>query len=440
MVRIAVRHRRLLLVLGFACVVPRLFAQPTELHALGGYILPIAARAEAYEPGFAGEIAATFPSLMPQRLALRGELGVMQIPGTSGATLLSGNIGLGIEYTIVKVDAFRLAAEASGAVHFGSVSSDPTVTGFGYGFDAGLVGRWQVAERWALELGAEYNGYPQLLNDIQLYAGTEFALPRRQEPAQLQPVVAPQTSAEPTRDDGLLVSVELEGVPFTPDGDGSSDELRFLVTTSDGSTVETWTLSVTDRNERLFFEREGSGAPGTIIWDGAGDSGETVLSADRYRYELTVRNAEGETAQAVGAIPVGILVREEADASRISISSIAFRGNTPELELDPDTELGRNNREVLAQLAETLARFEAYSVRIVGHAVNLTGTQREEREILAPLSLARAQNVRSALIDRGVDGRRIVAEGRGGLEPLLPHDDLDRRWRNRRVELILIRE
>jgi flagellar motor protein MotB len=79
-------------------------------------------------------------------------------------------------------------------------------------------------------------------------------------------------------------------------------------------------------------------------------------------------------------------------------------------------------------------------VRVIGHAVNLTGTREEERDILAPLSLARAQNVRRELVARGVDGDRIVAEGRGGLEPVVPHEDLDERWQNRRVELILVRD
>lgn len=102
--------RRRIATLSFALVVTQLFSQPNgaqepaELHAIGGYLVPIAARAEVYEPGFAGELGITLPFAGPQRLAARGELGVVRIMGESGASLLSGNIGLGLEYTIVRLE------------------------------------------------------------------------------------------------------------------------------------------------------------------------------------------------------------------------------------------------------------------------------------------------------------------------------------------------
>jgi outer membrane protein OmpA-like peptidoglycan-associated protein len=76
---------------------------------------------------------------------------------------------------------------------------------------------------------------------------------------------------------------------------------------------------------------------------------------------------------------------------------------------------------------------------VEGHAVNITQTEREEREELLPLSTARAETVRQALIDRGMEPDRISIVGRGGSRPIVPHTDLDNRWKNRRVEFILIR-
>lgn len=434
---------RIVIVVGVLMVGGVGAAETASLHVVGGPLVPIGSRAGTYELGAHAELAGTFPLAPVERLAVRGEVGGLRVPGVTGVALLSANVGLGIEYLLFSAGAWSVSAEASATVHYGSVSVDPAVTGFGYGFDAGLVGRWRADESWTLQIGAEYTGYPQLLDGIQIFAGTAFALPSRER--------APRIEERPTRfrtsdedapsvdDESFDVTVTLDGIPFTPDGDGVNDTLTFGVTTT-AEEVERWTLAVYDRNDRLFYEREGSSLPSAITWDGSGSAGQSVLSADRYSYRFAVESGAGDTASASGSIPIGILVREEADASRISIASISFRGNSAELELDPDSELGASNRDVLAQLAEALERFETYSVRVIGHAVNLTGTREEERDILAPLSLARAQNVRRELVARGVDGDRIVAEGRGGLEPVVPHEDLDERWQNRRVELILVRD
>jgi outer membrane protein OmpA-like peptidoglycan-associated protein len=124
---------------------------------------------------------------------------------------------------------------------------------------------------------------------------------------------------------------------------------------------------------------------------------------------------------------------------KVRISNINFQPNSPELELDPDTDLGQKNRQVLQRLVEVFDKYDTYQIRIEGHAVNITGTEREEREELQPLSLARAQTVKDALVEEGMEPGRISVLGRGGTEPIVPHTDLDNRWKNRRVEFILIR-
>ncbi len=63
--------------------------------------------------------------------------------------------------------------------------------------------------------------------------------------------------------------------------------------------------------------------------------------------------------------------------------------------------------------------------------------EREHEEVLLPLSEERAEVIMEALIDRGVDEDRLSAVGRGGSEPLVPHDDTENRWKNRRVEFEL---
>ncbi len=90
-------------------------------------------------------------------------------------------------------------------------------------------------------------------------------------------------------------------------------------------------------------------------------------------------------------------------------------------------------------MAEIFQKYDAYRIKIAGHAVNITGTEREEVEELQPLSLARAESVKDALVERDISANRITTVGQGGREPLVPHTDLENRWKNRRVEFILIR-
>jgi outer membrane protein OmpA-like peptidoglycan-associated protein len=47
--------------------------------------------------------------------------------------------------------------------------------------------------------------------------------------------------------------------------------------------------------------------------------------------------------------------------------------------------------------------------------------------------------VKEALVERGLDQDRMSVVGRGGTDPIVPHTDLDNRWKNRRVEFILVR-
>ncbi len=236
------------------------------------------------------------------------------------------------------------------------------------------------------------------------------------------------------------VNVTLDPVPFSPDSDGVDDELRIGLDVSDVSPIQAWRFEILDRNNRFFNEFSGRGMPAEqIIWDGRAADGDLVMSAEDYPYRFTVRDVLGNTAVVEGVIPVDILVIRDGDRLRVQIANITFAPDSPELVIDPDDERGARNLAILKRLAEIFNRYGTYSIRIEGHAVNVTGTEREETQELQPLSLARAEAVKAAMVEYGIAERRISTLGRGGTEPLVPHTDLDERWKNRRVEFILIR-
>ena len=65
--------------------------------------------------------------------------------------------------------------------------------------------------------------------------------------------------------------------------------------------------------------------------------------------------------------------------------------------------------------------------------------QAEESKELIPLSMGRAELVKSMLVQNGVDVRRLSVEGLGSKEPVVSFLDVENRWKNRRVEFILIK-
>jgi outer membrane protein OmpA-like peptidoglycan-associated protein len=91
-----------------------------------------------------------------------------------------------------------------------------------------------------------------------------------------------------------------------------------------------------------------------------------------------------------------------------------------------------------------LKKYPQHSIRVEGHAVqvlweNPQRAAREQSEVLVPLSLARAEAIRNALVQRGIESSRMTTQGSGGALPVVPHSDLTNRWKNRRVEFILER-
>lgn len=252
-------------------------------------------------------------------------------------------------------------------------------------------------------------------------------------PEAISPVITVDTT--PPR-----IQVRLEGLPFSPDNDGINDELSILLGAEDRGGIASWSFEIRDRNQRIFQEFSGSGTPrDRIIWDGRSRTGDLVRSAEDYPYRFTVTDRAGNRSTTTGIIPVDILVVRDGDRLLIQIANITFEPNSPRLQVDPRTEAGAKNVEVLDRLVEIFARYGTYRVQVEGHAVNLTGTELEERQTLQPLSTARAVSVRDALVARGMDPGRITTVGRGGTEPIVPHTDQENRWQNRRVDFVLIR-
>ena len=233
-------------------------------------------------------------------------------------------------------------------------------------------------------------------------------------------------------------------VPFSPDNDGVDDELVISIDVTDASKISEWSLEIVDRQGNPFTSFGGKGAPAdTIYWDGIGKSGELVIAAEDYPYRLTVSDEFGNVSNEYGVIPVDVLVVKEGDKLKIRIANITFAPDSAELRKD-DPEIKEKNEYVLGRLSEILKKYNSYNILIEGHAVSVywndrERAEREETEELLPLSKSRAETVKYYLEQLGVAGKRMSTEGIGGQKPIVPHSDLENRWKNRRVEFILLK-
>ncbi len=237
------------------------------------------------------------------------------------------------------------------------------------------------------------------------------------------------------------VTVTLTPQPFSPDGDNVDDEVVISLRVEDRSRISEWSLKIFDPRGREFITFSGRGRPSErIIWDGRSGKGELVQSAEDYPYVLTVTDILGHTSIEEGQIAVDVLVIREGDRLKILINNITFQPSSPQLILTGDE--GQKNKEVLDRLAEIMQKYNSYHIVVEGHAVSLrwadpAAAQREQKDILVPLSRSRAQTVVDELVARRVPANRMQAVGIGGDKPIVPHGNLEERWRNRRVEFYL---
>ena len=240
-----------------------------------------------------------------------------------------------------------------------------------------------------------------------------------------------------------LVEIGLDPQPFSPDDDNIDDELKISMAVKDLSPIRDWQMVIQDPKGKEFISFGGNGRPSErIIWDGRSRQGELVQSAEDYPYELRITDLLGNSTTRTGLIPVDILVIRDGENLKVQISNITFQPYQAVLVTAGDQ--GQKNRDVLQRLSEVLKKYGSYKIVVEGHAVseyydNPSRAAREEKEELQPLSLSRAAAVRDALSDLGIQNSRMDVVGRGGTMPIVPHSDLDNRWKNRRVEFILIK-
>jgi outer membrane protein OmpA-like peptidoglycan-associated protein len=97
------------------------------------------------------------------------------------------------------------------------------------------------------------------------------------------------------------------------------------------------------------------------------------------------------------------------------------------------------NEEAIKVVVDILNANPSYRVRILGYANPLLPASKEEKNVLVPLSLHRAEAVARLLDLNGIPGRRVVVSGEGGRNTIVRFSNSDEWYRNRRAELTIIK-
>ena len=255
------------------------------------------------------------------------------------------------------------------------------------------------------------------------------------------------------------LSVKTAPEYFSPDNDGTDDDLFIKLSGSSKAMFKNWSFVIEDPKGKPFWQTSGTSLiTERIIWDGLSNTqknsrgyAERVQSATDYPYTFTVTDTLGMTSVAKGVIQVDVLVIRDGDVLKMAVPSIIFRSDNADFKTSKevkngiDPEIAANNERVLKRIAEILNKFKDYRVTVVGHANRVTDTEAEETEdnpiqwgpALIPLSAKRAEFVKSYLVKKGVSETRLSTEGKGGTELVVDYKDKDNNWKNRRVEFIL---
>ena len=140
---------------------------------------------------------------------------------------------------------------------------------------------------------------------------------------------------------------------------------------------------------------------------------------DMYTFELP-EEIRSDSANYLATVDVV----ELAPGDAVVLQNIQFEYNSA--ALTEDSEAG------IQMLTEFLQRNPHLKVELAGHTDNVGSDSYNLK-----LSSERAEVVRQALVDKGIDATRLTAQGYGATRPLVSNDSEEHRAMNRRTEMVV---
>lgn len=157
----------------------------------------------------------------------------------------------------------------------------------------------------------------------------------------------------------------------------------------------------------------------------AKEAAERQALLEQQAKEEALKAKQELEAKLVAAMQEIAKVREEKRGLIVSLSDILFE--TGKSKLAPGAQ------DNLTKLAKILSAYPDRQILVEGHTDNIGGDEFNQR-----LSQARAQAVRQALIEAGVNQEMIKAAGFGKTKPIATNATPEGRQQNRRVEVVVL--
>lgn len=158
----------------------------------------------------------------------------------------------------------------------------------------------------------------------------------------------------------------------------------------------------------------------------------TEAIAARLESEAYMNQARASTLSTRVAVEVAIKNAQSVDAKQTGRGLVLTLGGVL-FGFDSD-QLTQEARLSVARVAGFLIALADRDALIEGHA-DSTGSASHNLD----LSRRRAESIRDALVEFGVERDRLVAEGYGSLFPVADNSTEEGRERNRRVEIVILR-
>ena len=141
---------------------------------------------------------------------------------------------------------------------------------------------------------------------------------------------------------------------------------------------------------------------------------------DIYTFELP-EELRSDSANYLATVDVV----ELAPGDAVVLQNIQFEYNSSALTED--------SHSGIQMLTDFLQRNPGLKVELAGHTDNVGSESYNQK-----LSADRAEVVRKALVDNGIEATRLTAKGYGSTKPIVPNDTDEHRALNRRTEMIII--
>lgn len=240
-----------------------------------------------------------------------------------------------------------------------------------------------------------------------------------------------------------VAEIELDGVPFRPGSARGNSELIITIDAEDESPIEEWWFEPrTLEGETLARFTGESDVPRRARWNGRSGGSIAVASGEEYLVFGRVRDEAGNEGTTETRFVVGAITEEYRGRDRIVLPRIEFPANSSDISTATPAAL-QTFQNTVTRVARILTNAPDVEILIEGHAnstrfQNGEPSQEEQENELIPLSEERAEVVRQALIERGIDGERLQTVGVGAADPVTAFTNQDALDRNRRIELYVI--